>query len=142
MRAGFHGPLVMSVDHAANPLDLAGKVAVVGSRLDAGGHERRSIKCIWPHCRENNVRRAGQVFEGRIVRAVRDDGVERRGLVAETRLERVELVRTAPGNGPAKFAIAAITFQQIVGDELARETSRAEDDDVVLSVCLHCHSLH
>ncbi len=128
--------LAVAVDHAANPLQLAGQIAVVRAGGDTRGDQLRSVERVGSDRRADDRGPSRQRREKRLVLAVADDQRQVGGRRAESGAHRFELVATAAADRPAKRRRAAVALGQVLGDQRAGEPGRSPDDDVELS-CGH-----
>ncbi len=102
--AGLPGLVVVLVDHAAHPLDLAGDVGVVGLGLDAGGDEGAAVEGEGPHGGAEGPGLGGHGAEGGGVAGVGDEEREvREGrvLAGEVGPDLLEFCAVSPGDAPA-----------------------------------------
>ena len=127
------GICLVFIDHAPNPLDLAGEVTIIGALAHAGGNQLGTVVGVRTHGRQHHPGAGSHRLQrGRIV-AVRNQG--RQGFGAELRFQGGKLVRIACGDGPPEFAVDAVTLEQVFADQGAREAGGAPHYDVVIALC-------
>ena len=71
--AAFDSGLVMFIDHLANPLRFAGKVAVVRAVFYASFNQRRTILGVRPDCCNNDTSARGHRSQLLFIKTVGDD---------------------------------------------------------------------
>ena len=130
-RAGFLRRLLVGVDHAADPLRLAGQVAVVRARLGADLDQRLAVERVRADGRDHDARVLAQPAQGVLVRGIRDQQRQLARLQAERAAQRCELRLGAPGHRPLEAVVRAELLGEVAGEDLADEARRAEDDQVV-----------
>ena len=73
----------MKIDHAPNPLHLAGEVAIVGAVCCAGRDQRRSVVRVRPNGCNNDTGALHQFLHGSFVQAVGNEARKRVGTCAQ-----------------------------------------------------------
>ena len=120
----------VSLDHAADPLDFARKVAVVGSGLGAGLHQRFAVERVWAHRRDDDPCLGSEFAQLDEVRRVGGQQFELTRAAAEFLAHRLELRPRSAGRGPAQIAREPERLEQVTREDLADEARGPEDDDV------------
>jgi len=138
-RAGLHRAGVVANVGGVDELGFPGEIDVIGARTGARGDERFAVERVRPDSRDEDAGALGDGAHGGRVgdigaqqRQVRQPGVDRSEPIADG----LQLGRVAPGERPA--AVGRCVPRQVLGRQLAGESGRAEQDDVIAALCHIC----
>ena len=123
---------VVPLDHLRHELGLAGQVAVVGARFDAGPDHALAVLRVRTDRRRDHLGRPSELCQRVGVRAVRDQD---RGIPHLGR-KGLELGPIPAGDGPSQVGVALC---EDTGDPGSDESSGSVEDDLVRAVSLRAH---
>ncbi len=132
MRApDFRAAALVFLQHPADPLWLAGQVAVIRAVLDAGPDQRFTIERVGADRGGNRPGRRAHCAQCVVVAGIGHDDRQFRGAAAQRLAKFLEFRLRAPGYGPAQPAAKAEFLVQVPGQDLPDKTGCTEYDEVV-----------
>jgi hypothetical protein len=118
--AALLGLVVMRIDHFADPMRLAGEVAVVDTILRARLDERAAVARIRTDGAADDPRLRRDRIERREIAGVRDEN-------RNTGAKRFELLAITSSDRPLE---RDLLLREVLGDETSGEPGRTEEDEI------------
>jgi hypothetical protein len=128
--AGFAGARLVALDHAADPLDFAGQVAIVGAGLGADPHQRLAMQRVGPDSGHHHTGAGAHRAQRFTVVGVGDHDRQLRGALSQRAAQRDELRFGSSGDRQPQGPAPAVLLEQVAGQDLPDEAGCAEKGQV------------